>query len=327
MVLNDRILTVLRALYEHYKREAKEGGGGVEASKLGFKAKSIGKALPLIEAHGTEIQSGGQAMQEIKGVGKGIADRIDEILRTGTLAELPVVDVEKDRVVAELLTITGVGEVRAEEWYGLGVRSVADVRSRGETLPGWTHHITVGLRHHADLLERIPRSEVREIRGILEGTLAEVDAGLVFEICGSFRRGGATCGDVDVLVSHPGFVTGIEKQKFLSKLVKRLGEKGFLLDHLTEKGEKKYMGVCRGAKARRIDIRMMDYNAYYAGVLYFTGSKNFNVEVRKKALKKGYSLNEYGLTDASKNKVFLRSEEELFQILEIPYRGPTERNI
>ena len=91
------------------------------------------------------------------------------------------------------------------------------------------------------------------------------------------------------------------------------------------------MGVCRIEKspyARRIDIRCVDYSAYYTGLLYFTGSKNFNILVRKKALENGYSLNEYSLTNKETDeKVILQSEKELFDILDMEYVKPTDRDL
>jgi DNA polymerase/3'-5' exonuclease PolX len=104
---------------------------------------------------------------------------------------------------------------------------------------------------------------------------------------------------------------------------------GFIVDHLTEKGDKKYMGFSKlRSKARRIDIRVFDYENYWAGILYFTGNKEFNIKIRNRAIEKGYSLNEYGLTNVSTGeKILLNSEEEIFSLLEIPYQSPLERNI
>ena len=88
------------------------------------------------------------------------------------------------------------------------------------------------------------------------------------------------------------------------------------------------MGVCKiNSIGRRIDIRVVNYESYFTSILYFTGSKDFNVFIRNKALEKNYSLNEYALTDFNNNnKIILKSEEEIFDILKIPYQKPNERN-
>ena len=88
------------------------------------------------------------------------------------------------------------------------------------------------------------------------------------------------------------------------------------------------MGVCKinDNKARRIDIRFIDRNHYWAALLYFTGSRNFNLFIRNVALEKGYSLSEYGLKKLqSYELIILNSEKHIFDILNIDYVPPTER--
>lgn len=91
------------------------------------------------------------------------------------------------------------------------------------------------------------------------------------------------------------------------------------------------MGVCKineCSYANRIDIRVVDYECYYAALIYFTGSKNFNVYLRNKALENNYSLNEYSLTNINNgNKIMLNSEREIFDLFKINYLEPTERNM
>ena len=90
------------------------------------------------------------------------------------------------------------------------------------------------------------------------------------------------------------------------------------------------MGMCQltsHSKGRRIDIRCVDYISYYAALIYFTGSKNFNIFIRRRALDKGYSLNEYSFTNKETGeKVMVHSEEELFKILDMDYVVPTARD-
>ena len=157
----------------------------------------------------------------------------------------------------------------------------------------------------------------------------KINKDLIFEICGSYRRGALESGDIDILVSHPNYIDNIENQKFLEKIVKELSKSKLIIDNLTSKGTTKFMGVCKISDiARRIDIRLINYESYYAALIYFTGSKNFNVYIRNKALEKNFSLNEYALTDMKDNTIkILNSEEEIFLILKIPYLSPIERNI
>ena len=112
-------------------------------------------------------------------------------------------------------------------------------------------------------------------------------------------------------------------------MVNKCIECGFIIDNLTSLGEKKYMGVCRlGKLARRIDIRCFNKDEFITALIYFTGSRNFNIYLRNTALKQGYMLNEYYLMKKNgKKKIYLRYEKELFEILGIKYVSPRDRNI
>jgi DNA polymerase/3'-5' exonuclease PolX len=100
---------------------------------------------------------------------------------------------------------------------------------------------------------------------------------------------------------------------------------------LTSEGAKKYMGIYKidsSKYCRRIDIRCVNYSAYYAALLYFTGSKNFNILIRNKVRDLGYSLNEYSLMEKDTDKqIILKSEKDIFDILNIDYIKPTDREI
>ncbi len=320
-MVNEQIISNLEALLALYKKDP----------ALKFKCKALNTSIPAIKAYNMEIKCGTQAMNDIKGVGKGIAERIDEILNTGVLAELQNKN-EKFESMDILKSITGVGDVRAEKWYNMGIKSIEELKvAISEKKVTSTHHIDLGLKYYEDLKERIPRSEMDELKKSIETHIKAVDKELIFEVCGSYRRGLPTSGDIDILVSHPKHMTNISEQKILSKIVKYMETTGFLVDYLTKDGEKKYMGFCKVGpknKARRIDIRVIDYISYYAGVIYFTGSQHFNIEIRNKALEKDMSLSEYGLVKVdSKEQIFLKSETHLFEILGIPYKTPQERNI
>ncbi len=320
-MVNEQIISNLEALLTLYKKDP----------ALKFKCKALNTSIPAIKAYTMEIKCGKQAMNDIKGVGKGIAERIDEILKNGVLAELQNKN-EKFESMDVLKSITGVGDVRAEKWYNMGIKSIEELKiAIAEKKVTSTHHIDLGLKYYEDLKERIPRAEMDELKKNIETHMKVVDKELIFEVCGSYRRGLPSSGDIDILVSHPKHMTHISDAKFLSKIVKYMETTGFLVDYLTKDGEKKYMGFCKLGpkdKARRIDIRVIDYISYYAGVIYFTGSQHFNIEVRNKALEKDMSLSEYGLVKVNtKEQIFLKSEAHLFEILGIPYKTPEERNI
>ena len=87
------------------------------------------------------------------------------------------------------------------------------------------------------------------------------------------------------------------------------------------------MGVCDiNGIGTRIDIRVVNFESYYTSLIYFTGSKDFNIYIRKKAIEMGFSLNEYCIIQLKDNtKYYLADEKELFKILEIPFIKPNKR--
>jgi len=295
----------------------------------GVRATSFQKAVKALQNYaGGEITSGAMAKKEIPGIGKGIADRIDEILASGTLKEFRPLTAQ-DKTIQDLCTVTGIGAVRAKKLVELyGITGVPDLIEKYKTgvigvkPNALTHHIVVGLRFYYDLMERFPRAEAVNLIQKLKTGISAVDTTLLVIPCGSFRRGLPTCGDLDVLLSHP---NGGDA-KILPKVVDRLTRDEFLVGSLTNEGLTKYMGVCQGSKGgRRIDIRYIDYASLGAAQLYFTGSRTFNILMRNVAIKHGYSLNEYGLWQ---NEVLIpaHSEGDIFSRLNLVYIPPEERD-
>ena len=201
-----------------------------------------------------------------------------------------------------------------------------------------THQI-LGVKYFHDMSQKIPRYEVQKAERILISTAQHMNKDITLTLCGSYRRGTPKSGDIDCLITHKDIKTQQDMEtsqvNILASFVILLTDLGFLVDHLTDYGKTKYMGFCivkqRGKQnptARRIDIRFIPFNSYGSSILYFTGSKKFNTQMRSHALSKGYSLNEYGLKKLSDNiTIPCKTEEEVFTILQYPYKTPAERNI
>ena len=140
---------------------------------------------------------------------------------------------------------------------------------------------------------------------------------------GSYRRKNKDMGDIDILIKD---IDGFK----LNLLIDKLKEKGYLIESLAN-GKNKFMGICKLSgieNARRIDILVANNTYYYFALLYFTGSYQFNILMRRKALEMGYSLSEYGLKDIKSDKLIeldIKSEEEIFKILDMKYVIPSNR--
>ena len=200
-------------------------------------------------------------------------------------------------------------------------------------------HQLLGVKYFHDMSQKIPREEVQKAERILTTAAKHMNKDIIITLCGSYRRGRTKSGDVDCLMTHPDIRTMNDLEtssvNILAKFVELLANLNFLVDHLTDFGKSKYMGFCiikqTGKKnniARRIDIRFIPFDGYGTSILYFTGSKTFNTQMRTHALGKGYSLNEYGLKRLSDNAFIpCKTEEEVFKLLDYSYKTPAERDI
>lgn len=205
-----------------------------------------------------------------------------------------------------------------------------------------THHQLIGLKYFHDISEKIPRAESVLMEKLLQKIAKHLNKDLIIQCCGSYRRGRERSGDIDALMCHPKLETKeditnyFNHNNILQNYVNLLTSYGFITDHLTENGNSKYMGLCKlkgnkYTKHRRIDIRFVPYHSYGTALLYFTGSKNFNTAMRRKALKLHYRLSEYGLFEYKDKQVGKQlktvSEKDVFDLLNMEYKTPQERDI
>jgi DNA polymerase lambda len=225
-------------------------------------------------------------------------------------------------------SIFGVGPKTALKWYNKGYKTFEDLTEKCEL----THQQQMGIKYYSDIQERIPREEVEEIEEKVKEIAHSINKELTITICGSFRRGAKTCGDVDVLIMDP-----TEEIDTLPNLIDALTKCGLLRDHLSNSKSNSYMGICKIREFnRRIDIKVYPKNQYAFALLYFTGSNYFNRSMRYYAEKKGFSLGDKNLKEVirvSKQKVHesdgieCSTEEEIFKALGLEYKEPTERNL
>ncbi|NXR07857.1 DPOLL polymerase, partial [Semnornis frantzii] len=182
-----------------------------------WRALSYSKAINALKSYHKPVTSYQEACK-IPGIGKRMAEKILEILESGHLRKL---DHISDSVpVLELFSsIWGAGVKTAQMWYQQGFRTLDDIRSKA-TL---SSQQVVGLKHYADFQERMPREEAAQIEQTVRQAALALKPGLLCVACGSYRRGKPTCGDVDVLVTHP---DGQSHRGVFSKLLDSLHRSG-----------------------------------------------------------------------------------------------------
>uniref|UniRef100_A0A8C5R7E4 DNA polymerase n=1 Tax=Leptobrachium leishanense TaxID=445787 RepID=A0A8C5R7E4_9ANUR len=300
-----------------------------------WRALGYSKAINALKSYRKPVTSAEEAAN-IPGIGKKMAEKIEEILDSGHLRKLDHIS-DSVAVLEAFSNIWGAGSKTAQSWYQQGFRTLDDIRTKAIL----TSQQAIGLKYYEDFLDRMPREEAGKIEETVRKTAQTINSGLVSMACGSYRRGKQTCGDVDVLVTHP---DGKSHKGVFGKLIEGLKVQGFLTDDLVSHedngNQKKYMGVCclpgPGQRHRRLDIIVIPYGEFACALMYFTGSAHFNRSMRALAKTKGLSLSEHSL-----NKDVVRSgnlkvnpgyplptptERDVFELLDLPFREPRERD-
>jgi DNA polymerase/3'-5' exonuclease PolX len=290
-----------------------------------FKARAYQKVIDQIKL----IQSvmSFDDLTNVSGIGTKIRAKLEEIFLTGKLKAAERARTTGDIKVYDLfLKIHGIGVVKAKELVKLGIDSIESLREELEKNPSLLNETQrIGLKYYLDIQMRIPRKEMEKHARKISKLTCDIDPDLELKLVGSYRRGAADSGDIDVLVTIKRKTDAPKRQEILKKIIQVLKENDYLLADLAT-GSKKYMGISRLNKktpARRIDILMTSEEEYPFALLYFTGDFQINISLRKKATELNYVLNEYGLKGV-KN---ICSEKDIFNILGFRFLKPKDRNI
>lgn len=273
-------------------------------------------------------------LTDIPGVGKDLAARIKEFVDTGKLQIYEELLESVPKGVLDLLDVPSVGPRTAKLLYEkLKIRDVSalekaikDGRLRG--IPGIKDKTAENIFKGIELLkkrkERMPLSEAIPAAEEFIRLLKKVPGVEEVSFAGSLRRRKETVRDIDILV-----VSG-RPEKVMDSFVSFPSVKEILA-----KGETK--SSIRTKEDIQVDCRVVEKNSYGAALLYFTGSKNFNIHIRALAQKKDFRINEYGVFPLGKSglrrsrgkyagkSVAGRNEEEIFKLLKISYIEPELR--
>jgi DNA polymerase (family 10) len=297
-----------------------------------FRIRSYRNAAETIEGWPqqlSELKDEPKKLLEIPGIGKGMVANLSEIFSEGRLklhAEL----LEKFHPsMLELLKVQGLGpKTVALIWDAYHVSSVAEVEKLARagkirTLPRMSEKSeqkilkaletfqSISGRFHLDEADRTAESIIGHLAG-LPGVERITPAG-------SLRRGRETVGDVDILIT--GKCCTNEKQR--NAVIEHILAFPGITDVLA-KGENKVSFKLR--TGMQVDVRLLPPESFGAAMQYFTGSKSHNVNLRQRALKMGYTLNEYGLVKLEGEKrVAGKTEEEIYKKLGLDYIPPELR--
>jgi len=261
-------------------------------------------------------------LREIPGVGETLAERLDELLRTGRLGYYEELREEIPPGVVAMLSIPNVGPKTAKLLYEkLGLMSVADVERAARegklrNLPG------LGAKSEANILagiealhrrsDRIPLGTAWPVaREILEALRTGCPAVQQATAAGSLRRMKATIGDIDLLVASD------EPEAVMDCFVNIP-----LVEEVALRGSTKTSVILHNGL--QVDLRVLEPARYGSLLQYFTGSKDHNVALRELSLDQGLSLSEYGFKRDGE-EILCADEESVYNILGLPWIPPELR--
>jgi len=268
---------------------------------------------------------GWKDLEGITGIGKKIHAKIEEIFQTGKLESAQKTSVETLEIYDDFLKVYGIGPSKAKELVSLDIKTIPELRMAVKKNPLLLSYSSrVGLKHFEDFQERIPREEMKVHDAMIHlHLLPKMKA----EIVGSYRRGALSSGDLDVLIQVPNLSYEKQVEKF-QNYIDLLQDVKYITNILSL-GERKCLAVCKiEEKYRRIDFLLTPPEEFPYAILYFTGSKEFNIAMRNYALEKGWSLSEHGMKRTSGEAInlsFIMKEKDIFDLLDLQYISPEQR--
>ncbi|WP_059012155.1 DNA polymerase/3'-5' exonuclease PolX [Streptomyces specialis] len=289
-----------------------------------FKQRAYERAARAIGRHAEDIATlDAKSLRAIPGVGRSIADKVEEYLRTGRVAAVEESRTAVPPGVRELMRVPTLGPKKAMTLYReRGIASVDELvtalRADGlDGLKGFGPKSRENILHGIDvqrqsggrvLLDAATRLADEAVAGIARAPGCERCAW-----AGSLRRMRETVGDIDLLAAADDPEPVMEAFTALP-----------LVAEVIARGPTKTS--VRTATGFQLDLRVLPPDAWGAGLQYFTGSQAHNIRVREIAVRKKLKLSEYGLFEAESGKrIAARTEEEVYERLGLPWIPPTLR--
>jgi len=266
-------------------------------------------------------------LQDIKGVGEGLAGIITEIFETGTSSQLEELKRELPAGISELLNIPGLGPKRAHQlYYELEINNIDDLKlalkeNQVQTLKGFgpktENNLLEALLEYENYQGLMTIGRADKLAKRLEEYFKESD-GLwkQMSFAGSLRRRKELVKDIDMI-----FVPAEDKLEELKDTIKNYPES----EKIELAGDTKItLQLENGIK---VDFRLLEEESYPFAQQHFTGSKEHNVVIRRIAKEAGYISNEYGLFDRETDEKVsgINTEADLYEFLGLSYIIPELR--
>jgi DNA polymerase (family 10) len=289
-----------------------------------FRVRAYRNAARTVEGMSqsvADLAAEGQDLSKFRWIGKSIARKLDEIVKTGRLKQLEQLEQRMPGDLTEILSLPSLGPKRVRTLYDdLAITTLAQLEQAARE-----HKIRklfgLGPRTEERILEELTRRKGAEGRVRLD-VAEEVASSLVaylraiqgvreVVVAGSFRRRRETLGDLDLLV------TCRPRSSVMEQVLRYPA-----VEEVHASGPTRSAVRLRGGL--NVDVRVVPEEAFGAALHYFTGSKTHNIAVRRRGIARGLKINEYGVFQG-KQRVAGRTEEEVFAAVDLPYIEPELR--
>ncbi|KAK8193527.1 uncharacterized protein BKA78DRAFT_312128 [Phyllosticta capitalensis] len=309
---NARTIEILAEMGRYYDRVGDE-----------WRTRAYRRAVSTLRKQDEKIMTKEEAF-ELPFIGQRLATKIEEIVWTNRLRRLDATIADPmDAALRTFMGVYGVGLSQASKWVMKGFKTLEDLK--GVPL---TPAQQVGIDHYEDLNTRIPRDEVTRHAAVVTAAIQKLDKDFSVTVGGSYRRGASSCGDIDMLISHPNASQAYLQEITLNRLVPQLTKAGYLkvafASAANHENGSKWHGTCAlpasecGTRSydaailelalaevtesetvdgpwRRIDLLLVPHYELGAALIYFTGNDIFNRSIRLLASRKHMRLNQRGL--------------------------------
>ena len=290
-----------------------------------FRVRAYRNAARTIEALSADVaaivERDPGELQQLDGIGKDLADKIVVIVRTGQLPQLEELKAKIPASVVQMLRIPGLGPKKVAALFkDLGIDSLDVLKQAAEQgriaeLKGFgkktEQSILEGLAVVAEVGQRAYLSDAKAEADAIVADLQQLKSIKHATVAGSCRRRKETCGDLDVLVTSSDHNAAMD----------RLAANPLVVKVLARGDTKQRVRLRSGLE---LDLRVVPDESFGAASQYFTGSKEHNIVIRRRAQERGLKLNEYGLFRGDES-VASRTEEEVYAAVGLPWIPPELR--
>ncbi len=289
-----------------------------------FRIRAYRRAALNIESLSSDIASIPEGeLVKIPGVGRDLAGKIQEYIRTGTMKAYDELRQEVPGGLSLLLSVPGLGPKTAKLLFDtLQVKDLQDLErlARGHKLSGLPgikdkteENILKGIEMLKRGMERQPLGKVLPLAKEIVNELRRNAPADKIQIAGSIRRWKETVRDIDILVTSPNPKAVMDAFIHLSHV------KEVIMRGPTKSSVIFDTGI-------QVDLRVVEEDSFGAALAYFTGSKAHNIRLREMAVRAGLKLNEYGMfRERDGKKLGGRNEEDVYRLLGLPFIPPEMR--